>query len=152
MDERPYPQGIDCSWLASDREGHLGVFVTGGFGPIPVQALLPGYPLDDIEEQILKLPKTSDVHLPAPTPEPGRFSEFAVRGLFVYDWSDVRRTVAEQIGEYELVALPYRPLTLERLPEDLAEAARSVRFINLAFQTAWRVNVRAHMASREASS
>ena len=151
MDERPYPQGIDWSWLASDREGHLGVFVTGGYGPIPVQALLPDYPLEEIEGQLVKLPKVSDAHLPVPMLEPGRFVALAERGLFVYDWSDVHRTEA-YIDEYELMALPYRPLTLDLLPDDLADAARSVRFINLAFQTAWRVNVRAHMMCREPSS
>lgn len=136
--------------MASDREGHLGVLVTNGCGPIPVLALQRDYPLDEMEGQLLKLPKTSDAHLPSPIPEPGRFAELAARGLFVYDWSDVRRAKADQIGEYELIALPYRPLLLDLLPNDLADAARSVRFINVVLQTAWRVNVRAHLPCREA--
>jgi hypothetical protein len=149
MSEKPYPEGVDRSWLASDREGHLGVFVTGGCGPIPVLALLRDYPLDAMEEQLLKLPTTSDAHLPVRMPESSVFVQLAERGLFVYDWSDVHRTKAEQIGEYELTALPYRPLTLDLLSDDLADAARSVRF-NVAFQTAWLVNVRAHLPCREA--
>ena len=32
MDERPDPDGHDCCWVASDRIGQLGVFVTGGSG------------------------------------------------------------------------------------------------------------------------
>ncbi|NJM92408.1 MAG: hypothetical protein HC861_07090 [Rhodospirillaceae bacterium] len=151
MDERPYPAGVDCCWLASDRIGQLGVFVTGGSGPIPTQALLPTYPLDQIEETILERPKASDIDLRVRVPRPHRFVALAERGVFVYDWSDVHRT-EQYIDEYELMALPYRPLTLDLLPETLADSARAVRFSTVSFATAWRIDVRAHMASREASS
>jgi hypothetical protein len=151
MDERPYPDGLDCCWLASDRIGQLGVFVTGGSGPIPAQVLLPTYPLDEIEETILALPKASDIDLRVRVPRPDRFVALAERGLFVYDWSDVHRT-EQYIDEYELMALPYRPLTLDLLPPSLSDTARAVRFSTVSFATAWRVDVRAHMASREASS
>jgi hypothetical protein len=151
MDERPYPEGVDCCWLASDRIGQLGVFVTGGSGPIPTQVLLPAYPLDEIEETILALPKASDIDLRVRVPRPDRFVALAERGFFVYDWSDVHRT-EQYIDEYELMALPYRPLTLDLLPESLSDSARAVRFSTVSFATAWRVDVRAHIASREASS
>ena len=149
MDDRLYPQGIDCCWLASDRNGHPGVFVTGGRGPIPAQALLETYPIDTIEEQILTLPKASDIDLRVRMPRPDRFVALAERGFFVLDWSDIHRTEA-YIDEYELMALPYRPLTLDLLPDDLADAARSIRFTKVAFANAWRVNVRAHLICREA--
>ena len=149
MDDRLYPQGIDCCWLASDRNGNPGVFVTGGRGPIPAQALLETYPIDTIEERILTLPKASDIDLRVRMSRPYRFVTLAERGFFVFDWSDVHRTEA-YIDEYELMALPYRPLTLDLLPDDLADAARSVRFTKVAFASSWRVNVRAHMTCRKA--
>jgi hypothetical protein len=152
MDERPYPEGIDGSWLASDRDGHLGVFVIAGCGPIPAQTLNPAYPLDEIEEDILKLPKASDVDFPGQAAEVDRFVDLAERGFFVYDWSDVHRVIQAYINAYELVARPYRPLTLDQLPDDLADAARSVRFTRLSFANAWRVDVRAHMICREVPS
>lgn len=151
MDERPYPEGLDCCWLASDRIGQLGVFVTGGSGPIPAQVLLPAYPLDDLEKTILELPKASDIDLRVRAPRSDRFVALAERGMFVYDWSDVHRT-EQCIDEYELVALPYRPITLDLLPESLADTARAVRFSTVSFASAWRVDVRAHMACREAAS
>jgi hypothetical protein len=151
MNERPYPDGLDCCWLASDRIGQLGVFATGASGPMPVQALLPTYPLDDIEVRVLELPKASDIDLRVRIPQPDRFVALAERGLFVYDWSDVHRT-EQYIEEYELMALPYRPLTLDLLPEHLAENARMIRFSTVSFANAWRVDVRAHMACRERSS
>lgn len=151
MDERPYPDGLDCCWLASDRIGQLGVFVTGGSGPIPAQALLAAYPLDDLEKTLLELPKASDIDLRVRVPQPNRFVALAERGFFVYDWSDVHRT-EQYIDEYELMALPYRPLTLDALPESLLDTARALRFISVSFASAWRVDVRAHMACRETSS
>jgi hypothetical protein len=151
MDERPYPEGLDCCWLASDRIGQLGVFVTGGSGPIPAQALLPTYPLDGLEQKILELPKASDIDLRVQVPRPDGFVALAERGFFVYDWSDVHRT-EQYIEEYELMALPYRPLTLDLLPDSLLDTARAVRFSAISFASAWRVDVRAHMACREAPS
>ena len=151
MDERPYPEGVDCCWLASDRIGQLGVFVTGGSGPIPAQVLLPPYPLDDLEETILALPKASDIDLRVKVPRPDRFVALAERGFFVYDWSDVHRT-EQYIDEYELMALPYRPLTLDLLPESLSDSARTVRFSTISFASAWRVDVRAHLACRDVPS
>ena len=150
MDERPYPEGIDCCWLASDRDGHLGVFVTRGRGPIPAQALLETYPLDSIEAQLLALPKASDIDLRVRMPRSDRLVALAERGFFVYDWSDAHRT-EQYIDEYELISLPYRPLTLDQLPSELADAARSVRFAKVAFANAWRVDVRSHLTSRNAA-
>ena len=151
MDERPYPEGIDCCWLASDRDGHLGIFVTRGRGPIPAQALLETYPLDSIEEQLLALPKASDIELRVRMLRSDRLVALAERGLFVYDWSDAHRT-EQYIDEYELIALPYRPLALDSLPENLLDAARWVRFTAISFTSAWRIDVRAHTAFREAAS
>jgi hypothetical protein len=144
MDERPYPDGTDVLWLASDQAGHLGVFATGGSGPIPAQALHPDYPLDDLEARLLELPKASDIDLRVRVPQSDGFVALAERGLFVYGWSDVHRTEA-YIDEYELMALPYRPLTVDQLPDGLMEAARSIRFATVAFATSWRVDVRAYM-------
>jgi len=151
MHERPYPEGMECCWLASDRDGHLGVFMTGGRGPVPAWALLDIYPLDTIEERILALPKASDIDLRIRRSGSDRFVALAERGFFVYDWSDAHRTEA-YIDEYELTALPYRPTTLDQLPDDLADAARSVRFAKIAFANAWRVDVRAQMPHREPPS
>ena len=151
MDERPYPEGLDCCWLASDRIGQLGVFITGGTGPIPEQVLLPAYPLDDLEKTILELSKASDIDLRVRAARSDRFAALAERGLFVYDWSDVHRT-EQYIDEYELVALSYRSITLDLLPDGLADTARAVRFSTVSFASAWRIDVRAHMACREAAS
>ena len=45
----------------------------------------------------------------------------------------------------------YRLVTLDPLPESLLDTAKAVRFSTVSFASAWRVDVRAHMACREAS-
>ena len=77
-------------------------------------------------------------------PRPDDFIALAERGFFAYDWSD-----GALIDEYELTARPYRPLTLDLLPDNLLEAAKSVRFTKVDFANAWRLNVRAHMLCHE---
>ena|SRR5689334_2550031 len=150
MYERPYPEDFDCCWLASDRVGHLGAFMTAGRGPAPAAVLIESYPLDEIENSILALPKATDIELLVQRHSPANsFVALAERGIFVYYWSDVHRTLRESFDEYELMVRPFRPLTLDQLPDNLLDAARSVRFSKVAFADAWRVNARAHMMCRE---
>jgi hypothetical protein len=48
--------------------------------------------------------------------DPSSFIALGSRGLFVYDWTDVHRTVAAAIGAYELVAIPDMPIGFDELP------------------------------------
>ena len=125
--------------------------MTGGSGPIPIQVSLPSNPLDTIEKTILELPKASDIERRVRTPRLGSFIALAERGFFVYDWSNVHRT-EQYIDQYELIALPYRPLTIDLLPADLADMARNVRLSAISFASAWRIDIRAHLACRETAS
>jgi hypothetical protein len=138
----PYPDRGDWAWVTCDRDGHVALFITGGEGPVPVATLHPDYPLD-AELRIDDLPVMSDVREVTAWPD----TDAAERGFFVYFWRDA--TAGPKIDSYELVAAPYRPRTLDTLPDDLAEAARSVRFTALSFTESWRVDVRAHMTCVE---
>jgi hypothetical protein len=140
---RPYPDGIEWAWLACDREGQLGLFISAGRGPIPTQALDLSYPAD-IEDQVNALPKMSDAQLQTTPSSPARFTEIAERGVFAFEWRDTTAATA-----YELIGQPYRPCTLDMLPETLAEIARLVRFPQIAFTDGWRVDVLSHLPCRE---
>lgn len=123
----PYPLSFDVVWLASDRHGCLGAFVTGGVGPVPVVALTPapGDP-EDIELRLLELPVMAEAKLSASTPLPESFAALVERGLFVYDWTDVHRTRSTQRNAYQRFAVPTRAITVDALPEDIAAVARRV--------------------------
>ena len=136
---RSYPDGSDWGWLACDREGHLAIFAINRWGPVPIQALDAAYP-EDVEDRLIELPAMSDVNRVTSRPD----TNLPERGIFLYDWND-------EDSAYELVLAPYRPRTLDQLPPDLAEAARSVRFTRFAFADTWLIDVRSHMPCRDAA-
>lgn len=150
MSVRLYPEGIDCVWLASDRNGCLGAFITAGVGPIPIEALDFAYmPVEDIEGQLCQLPPVSQAQLLVSVKRPDDFIELAERGVFVYDWTDINRTAREVLRVYEPVAAPTKPITVGSLPSDLAALAKVLRFKDVVFANGEAVDVRAHLSCAE---
>lgn len=151
MSMQPYPEGIDCVWLASDRDGHLGAFITAGFGPIPAEALDSAYmPIEDIEGQLCRLPPVSQAQLLVSVKHPGDYIDLAERGVFVYDWTDINRTASEALRVYELVAVPTKPITASLLPSDLAALAKVLRLADVVFAVGEVVDIRAYWSCTEA--
>lgn len=146
MAKSTYPEGIDASWLASDRDGNLAVFIAAGAGPIPTVALdVAG--ANDVERLICELPKSSEARILAPM---WKDDELAERGFFVYDWSDIHRSTAAAINSYELVAAPLRPRQISALPAVLANVT-AVPLPAVAFGQAGWIDVRALVACQEPS-
>ena len=151
MSTQPYPEGIDCVWLASDREGHVGAFITAGVGPIPAEALSSAYmPVEDIEGRLCQLPPVSQVQLLVSVKRPDDFIDLAERGVFVYDWTDINRTAREALRVYEPVAVPTKPITASSLPSDLAALAKVLRLADVVFAGSGAVDVRAHLSCAQA--
>lgn len=146
MSTQPCPEGIDCVWLASDREGRLGVFITAGIGPIPLLALdYLSIPIVEIESRLYQLPRASQAKLLVSVKRPDDFIDLAERGMFVYDWTDIGRTHRESLKVYEAVAVPVVPATIESLPSDLAALARSLHIQGLSFEESNQIDVRTHL-------
>lgn len=148
---QPYPYGIDCVWLASDRNGHLGVFITAGDGPIPAQALDSAYmPVEDIEEQLCQLPIVSKAQLLVSVKQPDSLVDLAERGLFVYCWTESLPTMRKERRVYEPMAILSKPITASSLPSDLAALARAVRLTDVVFAAAEAIDICAHVSCVEA--
>ncbi|MHA6832588.1 hypothetical protein [Ralstonia pseudosolanacearum] len=151
MSTQPYPDGIDCVWIASDRNGHLGAFITAGVGPIPAEALKSVYmPVEDIEGQLCLLPIISQAELLVSVKRPDDFIDLAERGVFVYDWTDINRTARDALRVYEPVAVPTRPITTNSLPDDLAALAKVLELADVVFSTKTAVDIRAQVSCAEA--
>jgi hypothetical protein len=149
MTERTYPDGVDCVWVACDRDGYLGAFVTGGAGPIPLQVLASEAVLvEDLEARVELLPRITGARLLVPIKRPDDFVAMAERGLFVYDWTDVQRTRSESIHAYEPVAAPERPVKIEAIPEHVVPRSVCPR-LDVAFVDATPLDVRKHLSCRE---
>jgi hypothetical protein len=139
-----YPDDFDLAWLASDRDGRVAAFVTGGAGPIPRKAFEPGrIPVEDLEERIHALPRSSGARVLVDIPRPDGFVALAKLGLYVYDWSDAHRTSA-LVRAYEPVAIPLRPVRLDAIGEELAALFRGIS-LDLAFSDGGLVDVAAQL-------
>lgn len=143
MNEITYPIDSDCVWMAADRDGHLGAFLTAGTGPIPMAALASvSVPLSEVECTLAGLARTTQARLLVSVGRPDDLIALAERGLFVFDWT-------ESIDAYRPVAEPAVPIRIDALPEDLAALARSVRTTGLAFADGKRVDIGAHLPCSE---
>ncbi len=136
-----YPFGIDCLWLASDRNGHVGAFFTAGWAPIPTRVLtFEDGSIEDIEERVNDLPRISTARLLIPDDVPS-YMAMAERGLFVYDWTDAHRSLRESTRKYELVAVPANPIVTADPPELLIGFATRVTLNDLAFVDGQAVDI-----------
>ncbi|WP_157476567.1 hypothetical protein [Lysobacter sp. Root690] len=135
MSQQEYPHALDCAWIASDRQGHVAVFITAGEGPIPAQALRGDFfPVKEVEPRVLCLgirPDQAVTNL-SDAPNPSSYIALAQRGVFVYDWTDFT-SIKGPLNAYELLARPLLPITCTDLPIELREVAEAVRFADVCF-------------------
>ncbi|BEV13121.1 hypothetical protein ATDW_36170 (plasmid) [Asticcacaulis sp. DW145] len=144
-----YPKGFDCVWIACDGANQLAAFITGGSGPIPEKLFVDQLiNIEDVEDRIVDLREDSEVTLFTTVPRPDDFLGLARRGLHVFDWTDIHRTVKTSIGTYELVARPRTPRKIDTLPMDLRLVAVSAGLHSLHFSGIEQINPIHHMACR----
>ncbi len=125
-------RGIDSTWFALDADGHVGVFTTGGEGPVPPW-LDPAW-ADAVFDELVTLAARGAHRLVTKDRSPSRYADpfqtwkrWADRGFYAYDWSDVHRAPAARLHRYELIASPTRPIGVEPIPEALRRQPRPSR-------------------------
>src|SRR5262249_34565134 len=117
--------------------------------PIPIAVLADRGASDCAEALVKALPERCGTRMLIALPRPDDFEAFARRGLFAYDWQDCQRSTG-QVGRYELLARPDRPITAEELGGAVAALIRRVRFGALRFTDALAVAVGDYVESRGA--
>jgi hypothetical protein len=129
-----FPEGIDCAWIASDRDGYVGAFITGGAGAIPSAALNSGHvSLSDIEIEMNRLPVVGVARMLVTVPRPDDFISLAKRGFYVFDWQADYTAGDQKAGFYSAVALPDNPIRTEDLGAALEGVAREVSLRDFVF-------------------
>ncbi len=120
-----YPEGIDCTWLAVDRTGAVGAFVTAGKGEIPT-VLLADTAVDilQVETMLMDLPVVGDAVMHVTLPRPDDYLAIASRGVHVYDWTGHR---------YTRVATPATAIQYSALRDELQVMARLATFNSVDF-------------------
>ena len=122
-----YPDdGNDYAWIGVDSKNRVGLFSSGGDGPIPKNILMQNYmDFRDVEFEILEMPYLTSAVC---SPKIKKLSEscvnFGRRGIAFYVWN---------LGDfssncYSMYLSPERPLYLNDLPEKIAKIADLVRF------------------------
>jgi hypothetical protein len=150
VEERDYPEGEDCVWIGSDREGRVGAFVTGGEGPIPAGVLLSHrLSVGEIEGRLGELPSVTSALLLVPLKRPDDFMELARRGFFAYDWTDVHRTSSEALHAYEQIAIPETPISAVELPAEIAALLEGIT-LNVSFAQVTKIDVTKYLDCRRA--
>jgi hypothetical protein len=95
----------EFDWLATDIDGSVGFFSTGGAGPIPDLREQDSPP--DLSGVLLRLPLSCDAEYVSELPgEHSEWIELARRSLSAFDWS-------RRLHRYVLVA---RPIGRRELP------------------------------------
>ena len=133
--ETVYLRDIDLLWLATDSEGHVAVFATGGQGHV-AQTAMP-FVQSDMSPTELPIEWPARAHGKASRAD----VELAMSGLYVYNWADVHRVTRAHSNLYELQATPTRPITLAELPESLRVEANATQLLGLRFADAMTIDL-----------
>jgi hypothetical protein len=127
--------GWDFEWLASDAEGHVGLFTTAGGGYMPERAWHHIEALDAALEAIYRLPISTTARF-APEVRSGflnTWREAAERGLFAFD-SDVDG------APYSLVASPMTPVHMSEFPAIAVGVLSHLHYRHLNFATSTTIS------------
>ena len=134
-------RGLDFSWMAVDRDGHLAWLVTFGSAVVPPWVERDADALDDIEASLLALPERGGVDV-NDSSLVGGWVNAAKRGIFGYDWR-------VYTGPYDRVARPLNPLLVGDLPQSLIKIAERTQFDHVCFEHCVVLHVADVVASKE---
>ena len=125
MRPRAHPRlGIEFDWLGVDRQGHVAVFTTAGYGPVPVDVNQHHVGVDAALDRVSELPVTGsagDIVRRAAGGDYSDWDAYSAKGFYAYDW---------QVwdGPYQRLSSPTVPLSISQLPADLRAVAHFVEF------------------------
>jgi hypothetical protein len=129
-------EGIELDWLALDVDEHVGLFSTGGYGPVPRVVVER---LEDVERAIGRLSLLKVVGPCADSPVGSghyeSWTEPCRRGLFGFDWGPVRTS------PYSRLTVPSRPVHVRELDDALVGEAAALVRLSVDFQLATAIQV-----------
>jgi hypothetical protein len=115
--------GEEFDWLGVELQGHVAVFTTAGFGPIPM-AVDPH--LTDVDAALDQVRQLPDLESPAEIRlRFGHYSDwhaYSAKGFYGYDWDEASSR------RYERRASPAAPISVSQLPAEIRAVAQLVEF------------------------
>jgi hypothetical protein len=126
--------GYEVDWLGVDAHGHLGLFSTGGQGPIPEDVVRHLADVEAAVQRLLTLPVVGEC---AESPTGGgdydSWIEPARRGIFGFDWGPI------EAPPYVRLTVPSNPVSLDDVADSAIRRAASLAQVPLDFQTTSRI-------------
>jgi len=113
--------GIEFDWFAVDDCGHVGLFSTAGYGPVPAAVLEHTAELDAVYNtwRDAVSPSGRCIERPLRQGDFGDWVSAAERGLYGFDWKIWDRP-------YERLTVPSHPRHVDDLPPDLRKLATAM--------------------------
>jgi hypothetical protein len=122
---RAHPRwGIEFDWLGVDRHGHVAVFTTAGYGPVPVRVSEHVADVDAALDRIGELPVVgfaSDIVRRSAGGDYSDWYAYSAKGFYAYDWQVWH-------GPYRRLSSPTLPIGVSQLPLELQAVAHFAEF------------------------
>lgn len=103
---------MEFDFLLQDSDGHIALFSTAGYGPIPLQAL-PEHEDDAVDVEGVAITALPVIGTPLRQSQEAHgcaeWIALAERGIFVFDWR-------HRGGPYDRLLAPSHPVAIESLP------------------------------------
>ncbi len=121
--------GLELDWLAVDHQGHVGLFLSGGYGPVPREVIDH---LHEVEVAVGRVGMLPVVGACAVSPQgDGDFSDLiepARRGFFGFDWGPVRNP------PYARLTVPATPMLIDDIHDPHVRAAAALVALPVNFE------------------
>jgi hypothetical protein len=135
--------GDELDWLAVDCVGHVGLFSTAGFGPVP-KAVTDH--LADVSAGIARLgtlPVTGDSDATA-SGDLTFWTVPAARGVYAFDWG------SSSSGPYTRIITPHVPLFIGEVADMVVSKAAGIVQLAVDFSEVIYLDADAVLSQREA--
>ena len=116
--------GIEFDWLGVDDQGHVAVFTTAGYGPVPEDVNQHLADVDAALDRVRELPVTGSAGDIVQRPAGGDYSDwhaYSAKGFYAYDWQVWH-------GPYQRLSSPTVPVSISQLPAGLRATAHFAEF------------------------
>ena len=121
--------GLEFDWLGVDQHGHVAVFISWGWGPLPMSA---DQHLDEVDAAVERIQELPAIGTPKHRLVRRRRShqefwdEYAVRGFYVYHWDGAG--AYDESRRYNRYFAPAVLINVSQLPAELQAVAHFAEF------------------------
>jgi len=135
--------GSQFTWIACDKNGHIGAFNIAGNGKVPQQVFYPKDEfLHEVEDFIFESKLICETIKCHPIYFDKEFADISRRGIFCYDWTCIYHT--NEGDAYEKICEPTAPITIQALSQHLQSYINTICFSTLEFYSSNKIDVNIH--------